>query len=168
MRNSPLFKYKIGLGAVGLFVFVLLIMVLVQGGSVKHDNEIYKKADKISTKLNDYTDSKNKVPVSLDQVGVSDVPEDISYTRLSSTRYKFCMTYKKTGNNYGADYLATNLYTGGHADDYYGNYTPSEDDGYLYISPTHKKGENCQTVKIYSYDYYDDYYKDDGSDTQSL
>lgn len=146
-----LFKYKAGLGVVGLFTFVLLLILLAQSGATRHDKNAYKHADKVANQLNDYTDTHDTVPSSLSDIGAQDVP-DISYTKLSSQRYQFCITYKKSGNNYNASQKIVDWYYGD--GDY--SYEPSEDDGYLYLSQHHHKGENCQTVKIYTSDYYDD------------
>lgn len=158
--NHRLFKYQIGLAAIGVFTFVMVIVVLVQAGGARHDNNLYKAADKIATKLNDYNNRHDKVPVLLETAGVEDVPEDINYTKLSNTKYKFCMTYKKDSAGTGAVNTFERYYYGeGYDNPYYKSLEPSD---YLYISKNHKKGENCETVDT---NLYNDYY-DDSSDSQ--
>lgn len=152
--NSRLFKYEIGLAVIGVFTFVMLVVVLIQAGAARHDNDLYKAADKIATKLNDYNDRHDKVPAVLETAGIDDVPEDISYTKLSKSRYKFCMTYKNDSRGPGPIQAFERYYYGEGYDNPY--YNDSDESDYLYISATYKKGENCETVNINLYNDYDD------------
>jgi hypothetical protein len=155
-------KYIVGLLVIGTFTFVLLIIMLVQAGGVRQDTKSYKAATKIADKLNDYTLDHNTVPTSLSSIGEKDVPDTISYERLSSTHFKFCVTYKSDSTNFSATDVETRLITGQSEDDYYSSLSDDET-SYLYITGTHHKGDNCQTVKIYSYSDDQNYYDDFGS-----
>jgi hypothetical protein len=162
MKNSPLLKYKIGLGLIAALTVVLLVMVVGQSSAVKHDRQVYKKASEVADKLNSFTALQGKVPVALAQLQVKDVPQDITYKRLTSTSYKFCTTYKAKGDIYGSQYIETQLLTAGHASDMYDT---GDGGSFLYINPAHKKGQQCQTIK--TYDYNTDY-NYDSTDTRSF
>lgn len=156
MKN-PLNKYKVGLSVIFVFTLGLAIYAAAQAGSARQDNETYKKATKIASELNNYTVSKPP-PMSLEAAGISDVPKTVQYTKISNQKYKFCVTYKADSSGFDAGSIQTQLLTGGYGNSY--SYPDSDyETSYLYISPIHKKGENCQTIKNYSgiYDRYDGY-----------
>jgi len=162
-------KYKIGLLVMAVFTLVLSIIVLAQASATKQDVQTYKDASKVADKLNDYVDS-HGVPSSLQAARITDVPESVTYTKLSRDSYKFCVNYKAASGGFDATDVETSLltaaYGGGSSayDDYYSKYQPSS----LYLETSHKKGENCQTVKTYDYtSYYDDYSTDDSSSSSS-
>lgn len=158
MKNS-LNKYKIGLLVVGVFTLGMAGYVMIQAGAAKEDNETYKKATKIADKLNDYTLRKSP-PASLQAAGIQDVPDSVSYTRLSSTRYKFCVTYKADSSGFDASSVENQLLSSAYGTDSSYNYDDYES-SYLYLDYTHHKGENCKTIKSYSSSIYDDPYYDE-------
>ena len=104
MHNDYLLKYKIGFGALGFLTLIGLIMLLAQSGAVRHDNKIYKQANEIATKLNRYTDTNGKAPGRLEYIGVDDIPEDITYTKLATDKYKFCVNYERKSSNISTSY----------------------------------------------------------------
>jgi hypothetical protein len=147
-------KYVIGLSVLLLFVLGLVVWLLIQASAVKADNTTYKSATKLASKLNDYISTKNKIPNDLKSVSKDAVPSSIRYTKLSEQRYKFCVTYNANSSNFDATSVQTGLMSrafGGGLDYYGGN--ESSELSYLYIPSTHKKGENCQTIKPYIYSY---------------
>jgi hypothetical protein len=153
--HGSLRKYSLGLGVIVLFAVVMLIVVVVQGVSVRQDNQTARKASEIADKLNSYTDSKQQPPTSLVDLKVIDVPDTITYKRFSASSYNFCVTYKAASDN--LDFSnATSTLTGqaltqmdtSYGSDVSGGYTP-DTVYYLYVDGPHKKGENCQTVQIY-------------------
>lgn len=155
-------KYYIGIAIICLLTLGFAGYVAYVGIDSKQDVQTLKSAREIETKLNSYVQQNQKIPESLDEVGVKDVPSTIKYTKESDTEYSFCMTYKTASgfNDYGlGQSLVGPALTGGVNvyDDpgYYNNqYTPES----LYISEAHKKGENCQTIKPYfSNNKYDDF-----------
>jgi Tfp pilus assembly protein PilV len=146
---STLTRYKIGLAVLGLFSIGLLGMVLVQANGAKQDNTTYKKAQEVAQKLNAYTLTKS-VPSSLAAAGITDVPSTISYNQLSSTSYKFCVTYKTSSSGFDASNVQSELLSGGAVSS--SSYYDSSTSSYLSVDSTHHKGQNCQTVKSYSYD----------------
>jgi hypothetical protein len=148
MNKNPLFKYQIGLGAIGLFTLVLIVLVLVQAGAAKQDAKTDKKANEIADTLNNYVNSTGTVPATLQEAKVSDVPEAITYSRISDESYKFCVTYKVTSANFDSSAVALSLATGGKIDSGSFDYT---DKSYLVIPSSHHKGKNCQTISPYSY-----------------
>jgi len=151
---DPLFLYKVGLAVIGLFTLVILLFVLVGAGAVKQDAKTEKAANKIATKLDTYITINSKIPDSLAVAGVHEDTSHITYTKLSSTSYKFCITYKQASDSSvsPADVLTGQAVYKRLAASY-----SSGDNSYLYISSIHKKGENCQTVKpsIGGYSSYD-------------
>lgn len=158
MQNK-LTKYKIGFGVLGIFTLVLAIMVLTQGAATKQDTETYNRAQKIADKLQDYTSNKAIIPSSLKVAGVTGSTDNITYTKINSESYKFCITYK-TNTSFDASSITTQLYSGGLSSD--GANASISDSAYLYVDYTHKKGENCKTVKPtlyspYSTDKYNPY-----------
>jgi type II secretory pathway pseudopilin PulG len=165
MKNPRLFKYQVGLAVIGLLSFVLLIVVAVKADAVKQDRQTYKAADKVATRLDNYVNDKNRVPNSLEGAGIMDVPDNVDYQKLSTTRYKFCVTYR-TDSGKGSDYLLMQLLTGGQANDYYTDNSNYDSYG-LYLEERHHKGENCNYVKTYVDDYNDSNSQTD-YDTQSL
>lgn len=151
-------KYYIGIAIICLLTLGFAGYVAYVGIDSKQDAKTLKSAREIETKLNSYVQQNQKIPESLDEANVKDVPSTIKYTKDSDTEYSFCMTYKAASgyNDYGlGQSLLGPVLTGGASfyDDpgYYDNqYVPES----LYISEIHKKGENCQRVKPYlSYSY---------------
>lgn len=156
---NKMFKYYVGLGAIGLFTVVLLIITIVQGASAKQDNATKKKASEISKALNSYISTNKKIPASLDEANIKDIPSSITYKKDSDTEYTFCATYKEA-YSYGSA-SASSLISGSAlkqnsstslANDYYGDsYTSTYKASTLYPTYSYKKGENCQTIKPYIY-----------------
>jgi len=152
MKKS-LLGYKVGLIVLGLFTLGLFGAIVMQSSAAKQDNQTFKAASDIARKLNNYTDTKQHVPVTLAQAGVEKVPASISYRTTGTTSYEFCVTYKKASNNINASTVVqdvvwrgmrgTSTYPG--SDGAYPNYA-------LYLNSDHHKGKNCQTVKLYSFD----------------
>ncbi len=147
--RPQLFKYQAGLAVIGAFTLFLCIFVLFQAGDVKQDNATLKTASDIAQKLNDYTSNQQSIPDSLSAVGARDIPAAISYHRLSDTSYQFCVTFKAAAGDTNALRLledAASRSTNSEA-------TYDSGNSSLYISSVHKKGENCQTVTPYVYNY---------------
>lgn len=163
--NKQLVKYQIGLAVIGVFALVMLIIVVVRAGGIKHDNETYEKANKIATKLDSYVTSKGTPPNSLADAGINDVPEEVTYKKLSSTRYEYCVDYSSNGDGYSSTYIANQLFSSSQSSQDYGQ-SSSVDSSYLYLSPVHHKGKNCQTVKTYN--YFSGYPQTPDYDTQSF
>ncbi len=142
MKNT-LLAYKIGLAGIGIFVLSLVIYVATQAGATKQDTQTYNAANSISQKLDTYIDSQGTIPDTLQTAGVSSVPSTISYAKLSDSSYKFCATYKTKDS--GFDSGTSIIETIAAAESPISGTTSSSADA-LYISPAHKKGENCQTI----------------------
>jgi hypothetical protein len=148
-------KYYIGIVIICLLTLGFAGYVAYVGLSSKQDVATLKKAREIEPKLNDYVQQNQKIPASLDEVGVSDVPTTIKFTKTSEKEYTFCVTYKAESgyNDYGlGQSLIGPALSGGATvyDDpnYYNSesiYVPES----LYVSESHKKGENCQNIKPY-------------------
>lgn len=137
--------------------FALLVAVTIglagytvyQGKLSKQDETLQKHAEEIAEDLNDYISDENKIPADLEEAGIDDVPEGISYERNSDVKYTFCVTYKTTSSGYSAGTweVATatlmQSYYGGVYDDY--DYGP---DTSLYINTYgHAKGKKCYEVE---------------------
>ena len=144
-------KYYIGLLVLAAIVVGLLGYTLYQGGLAKQDKVVLDRATEIADKLNNYVSTENKIPASLSAADIDDVPEAISYKKLSDEKYKFCVTYKSASRGYGVgptEVLTAALmqqYAAG-AYDYGDSYEPAT----LYVdSYGYTKGENCQTIKPY-------------------
>lgn len=139
-------KYFIGIGIIGVVVFGLSVYIISLGVQSKQDKATYEKATDTADKLNDYIRKNRKIPDSLQQAGVDDVPDTIKYTK-SDTTYTFCATYKADRGYGGSD--ITSVVTGAalrsydYEYDYESDYQPSS----LYVTYSYEKGENCQTVK---------------------
>ncbi|HSW80055.1 MAG TPA: hypothetical protein VLG47_04740 [Candidatus Saccharimonadales bacterium] len=145
--NKNLFWYKVGLAVIGIFVVGVAIFVMMQAGNTKKDADTDKAANKIADKLNSYIENNQTIPDTLRTAGVADVPATITYTKLGSSSYKFCVTYKANSSGFDATSAvldATSGYPAGESSDSLNqSYTKYS----LYIDPTHHKGENCQTIK---------------------
>lgn len=144
--KSRLLPYKIGLGVVGLFTLILLIVVVVGAGNYKHDNDLFQQASSAANKLNNYVNNNQTIPSSLSAAGVNNTSSDIAYTKLSDTSYRFCVNYKGNYNGFSAaqveqQILSSAYGTGSTGQSAYGDNTA------LYLNPYFHKGENCQTVK---------------------
>ncbi len=154
MGKNSLRWYRLGLLGLGIFTLVLLIVLVVQATGAKQDNTTSQKAQEVADKLNDYTASHNGVPASLDSLKVSNVPSTISYAKLSSTSYKFCVTYKSASQDFGVSNITDGL-TGAGLNSL-GQGSPGStsfdygSSGYLYLPSTHKKGQTCQTIIMYT------------------
>ena len=149
--KTSLTKYKIGLGVIGLFVVGLLIYLLAQAGATKHDISTYKAASNSADKLTSYINDKGTIPVSLAAAGIKNVPRAVSYTKLSTEKFRFCVAYKTTSSGYDSGSAVSSLiYRGmyGSANDY-SVLSSQGDSTYLYVTNVHTKGQNCQTIKPY-------------------
>lgn len=144
-------KYRIAVIVLCVLSLGFFLYVAAQGVSAKQDVETLKSAQDAATKLNSYTGKNGTVPQSLEQAGVKDNPSTITYQKLSSSQYKFCVTYKSKSSLElgGTASMLTGAYLGGDSS-YSGGYS-SGDSGYLYVSGQYKKGQNCQTVTVYQY-----------------
>lgn len=152
-------KYYIGLFILALVTFGVVGYVLTLGIQSRQDVKTEKSAQDVADKLNNYINTKQQIPTSLAEVGAKDVPESIKYTKISEKNYKICVTYRAS-KGYGSSDITTVL-TGAAMSRAYGsagttgyndnpsNYEPSS----LYINSTHKKGEDCQTIKPYISSY---------------
>lgn len=144
-------KYYIGIIVLAVMTLGFTGFVLTLAGDAKQDTEVQERAQEIAGQLNDYISENKTIPESLDEVGIKDVPAQISYTKDSSEVYTFCVDYINETN-----YTSMNpaSLVGGSAlrdastmyeDSFEYDYKPSS----LYISAYHKKGKDCQTVKPY-------------------
>lgn len=152
--QRTLTKYRVGLSALGLFTLVILVIVLMQASATKQDQQTLDTANTIATKLNSDTYS-GIAPNSLAQVGITNVPSTILYTKTGKSSYKFCVTYKQASNDFSASGVAQNVVarglgggTGAGGVDDQSAYNNLPD---LEINPVHHTGVNCQTVDMYSY-----------------
>jgi len=155
-------KYYIGLLILGIITLGLSGYVITLGAQARQDTKTEQAAQEAATKINSYVSKKQKIPASLSDAGVTDAPSTISYTKLSSSSYKFCATYK-AAKGYGGATDISNAVTGAALNRVYGSTGATAEDDYsssssysseasaLYINYTHKKGEDCQTVKPYLY-----------------
>lgn len=151
MNDPRLRKWQFGLGVLGVVTLCLLGFVVVQGVNGKQDRQVFKQATEIADKLNNYVDSRQQLPESLSDAGVSDVPGAITYTKKSSDTYEFCVTWHASNADVSSQ-VAQDLskattdqgYSQGSAITPQ-DYTPA----YLYVDPNHKAGRQCQTVKAY-------------------
>jgi hypothetical protein len=149
--------YYIGLGAVAIFVLVILVIVVFQGLSGRKDVLTAQKATEIADKLNTYTQDGSNVPSSLSSLDIKHIPSTITYKKLADDSYKFCATYKSGGNNVSVNGLeqgfsqlggsVTNPGLAGSTSLY--DTSTNSDPSYLDVS-THHKGENCQTITTYT------------------
>lgn len=167
--KSKITKYYLGIGILAMLVLGLTIYVATLGANSKQDNNTQKKAQEVATSLNKYISKNNKIPDKLDVIDVKDIPDTIKYTKNDDGTYKFCVTYK-AASSYGSS--VDGFFTGDtlqstqekqnpydyNISDSNKTYTPST----LYLSYSHKKGENCQTVKPYVYNF-DSYLDNPGS-----
>ncbi len=171
MNMNGIKKYYIGLGIIGLIAVAAVILLAVKGSSVKQDKITNKRAGEISTALDNYIQDKNEIPDSLGDVGEKDVPDTIKYSKVSKEKYSICLSYKADSSTGYGGMGIYDLISGGaiskNQDTVEYQYSASGlggDFGYheeTYFRPpySHKKGENCQTIKPnISYSSYDDYY----------
>ncbi len=142
--KDKLLAYKIGLGVVGLFTFIMLIIVLTSAGGAKKDEATTKAASDVANNLNQYTIQNQKVPDSLAQAGSKNVPSAIKYTKLNDQSYKLCVSYHGAHNDYSPGVLAFDAYSQSYNTD---EWAAQNNTSYLYIPTSHKKGDNCITVK---------------------
>jgi hypothetical protein len=68
--------------------------ILHQASLKKQDEKTQKTVTDISDKLYGYTSDKQSVPETLATAGIRKVPPDITYKKLSSTKYRICADYK--------------------------------------------------------------------------
>lgn len=151
---KTLLKYKIGLGVILLFTIGMMVYVLMQTSAVKQDTETTKTARSIANKLENYVNTQQSIPSNLSTVGVNNTPSTITYTKLSPTKYKFCVTYKASNSGFNASSAVQDVTTGYYSNRLQGGSYASK--SYINISDNHKKGENCQTIEPILYGSFDD------------
>jgi hypothetical protein len=144
--KKPILKYRIGLMIVVVLVLGLAIFVAMQAADHKADLETKKAAEKVAGQLNNYVVAAG-APQSLRSAGIEDVPSTVKYTKLSEAKYRFCVKYKAADSGFDANSAAQQVALGLATGNVGGRFLAA-DSGYLYISSTHKKGENCQTVTL--------------------
>ena len=149
-------KYYIGFIVLAIVTLGLAIYVVGMGVQGKQDRQTETRAKEIAKDLNTYVRTNNKIPTSLEDAKITDVPSTITYDKIDSTRYEFCVEYKTSSRGYSTSSVSQVLFdatssTALDADynDYgsssYSSYEPST----LYLSYGHTKGKNCQKVKPY-------------------
>ncbi len=148
MQNT-LNRYRLGLSVLGIFSLVIVGIVVVQASATKADSNSYKAATKIADKLDDYLNTSYEIPESLADAHITDVPDTVTYQKLSDSQYKFCVTYKADSSGFDATQAVTDVTTGAISSSSSSS-DDSTDASYLYLLSTHHKGENCQTVTPYS------------------
>ncbi|PJE65610.1 hypothetical protein COU91_00665 [Candidatus Saccharibacteria bacterium CG10_big_fil_rev_8_21_14_0_10_47_8] len=146
-------KYYVGLMVLMIGTIGLLVITLGQAKTAKQDKETLDKAYSTSSKLDDYISQKRTIPTSLADANIKNVPSTVTYEKISSTEYKFCATFSRASDGYDAGWGS--LFTGA----LYGSQDTSSNDTFgdsgtqeyfqAYKLYSHKKGENCQTVKPY-------------------
>lgn len=153
MTDPRLRKWQLGLGVLGLITFGLLIFVIIQGVNGKQDRVLFEQVSKVADKLNNYIDSNQKLPENLAAAGITDAPSAVDYTKQSSGTYEFCVTWHSSNSDVSAQVAedlgkATTSQGYGESSSMDSTYTPA----LLYVSPNHKAGRQCQTVKPYIFD----------------
>ncbi len=153
--SNKMYKYYVGLGVLGIFTIVILGITITKGVTAKQDNMTKKRSREIAKDLNTYVTKNKKIPESLDEAGIKDVPSTITYKKDSGTEYTFCATYKEA-YSYGST-NPTSLLSGSSLkqsssyedDSRYESSASSYKLSSLYPTYSYKKGENCQTIKPY-------------------
>jgi len=164
MRGS-LAKFKLGLIIIGGFVIVLLVMVVTQASATKQDNNTYNRAGSIADTLNNYVDTKNTIPESLVAAGIYDAPATISYQKLSSSKYRFCVDYKTSASDFDVTNVEDNIIDPSSQAN--NSAVDSQTNTDLFIDTSHHKGQNCQVVQPYITSNYGDgscYYNPNSTD----
>ncbi|MDB5169570.1 MAG: hypothetical protein JWO41_926 [Candidatus Saccharibacteria bacterium] len=144
-------KYQIGLAVLGAVTLAMLAITVVQAQAAKADDVTYKAAQNAAEKLQAYTTAKDSIPASLAAAGVNSAPDSIKYTKLSSTKYQFCVTYKSESAFSSSD-VQSRLLSGVYGSSFSSKSgADATESSYLYLTPNHKKGQTCQTIKPYIY-----------------
>ncbi len=143
--KSALLKYKVGLLVLLVLTVGLVMYVGMQASKAKADLKTTEAATKIADKLNVYT-AQNGAPSSLAAAGIRDVPKEVAYTKLSDTKYRFCVTYRAESSGFNPDTVVQDAFTGY----YMSRLGGDESSNYLFIKNSHKKGVNCQEIKVQS------------------
>jgi hypothetical protein len=155
MKSAPIKRYYLGLSIIGIFTIVVFSIVLFKAIGGRQDVATAAKASQIADKLNTYTGDNSKVPSSLSEVGIKEVPNTITYKMLSSTSYTFCATYQSADSSSAVNGVASGISQlesgarGTTIDPSLSSTPTSSDNSYLDVS-THHKGQNCQTITIYN------------------
>ena len=150
--NTPkgITKYYIGFGVLMLVLVFAVTYVFSEAGAAKTDKQTDKTVEQISNKLESKIATTGEIPASLQAAGVSDPASTVTYTRLSTTKYKVCVEYKTASSGFDAGWGS--LLLGGA---FSSANQPSFNSDHTYFDSTvefnHKKGQNCQTVTPYSY-----------------
>ena len=142
-------KYYIGFLVLAVITLGLTGYVIKLGADSKSDKKTESAAQDIAKKLNEYVETKRKVPNNLTDAGVASVPSEIKYTKNSEMSYSFCVTYK-TNRGYGGGVNISSIVSGAVSSSLSSAFKDSTTDykpTALYLSYIHKKGENCQTVQ---------------------
>ncbi|HSW99266.1 MAG TPA: hypothetical protein VLF71_05535 [Candidatus Saccharimonadales bacterium] len=151
-QGTVLRRYRLGLGAIALFTLFVVVAVLVMASGAKQDTKTEEAANQAATKIDDYINNKQAVPDSLAAAGVTNAPRTITYKKLSDRSYRFCATYKAASSGIETsgvtDVVSRGLYgmSGAPAAGLGAGDSTSD---FLYVSPAHKKGANCQLITPY-------------------
>jgi len=121
---------------IALFVLIgiLGVMALVRVGPLRADDQTRQDLSSLVSDVRDYADDNKALPQS--ESDLSDVPDGVTYERLSTTEYEVCGTFKKgTDDSSYSYYNSTDDY-----DDYVSTYTFYGKDA----------GHNCWTFQNYN------------------
>jgi hypothetical protein len=143
--KSSLVKYRIGLGVIALLTLIMFVAVLDLASAHKQDAQTQRTANSIADKLDNYINDKEKVPASLAEAGVKNLPSNMTYRKKTADVFEFCITYKSSNKSSGTVGTIQNVLMNGSLDE--GGYYSGASD--LEINPVYHKGKNCQTVNTY-------------------
>ncbi|MDB5185419.1 MAG: hypothetical protein JWN38_1227 [Candidatus Saccharibacteria bacterium] len=157
---NKLRKYQLGFAAIGLVVFVALLITLFSAGPARHDKATYKAATAAATAVDRYVTKHQAVPDSLSAAGVDRTVSTVSYQKISNNTYKLCATYQADadfGTNPG-DALYQSYYSGStlNTSDVVGQS--------VYFTDFYHKGTECHTARPSFYTSSDDIFGGSSSD----
>jgi hypothetical protein len=140
--KSSLVRYRIGLGVIALLTLIVFVLVLDLASAHKQDAQTQRTANSIADKLDNYINDKEKVPASLAEAGVKNLPSNMTYRKKTADVFEFCITYKSSNKSPGTVGTIQNVLMNGSLDE--GGYYSGASD--LEINPVYHKGKNCQTI----------------------
>ncbi len=147
-------KYYIGILIVALVSLGVSGLVISKAVAGRQDKITERKVREVVTAFNEYkADNNGKIPKTLDDLNVDDIPSTITYTENSNGTYEFCAEFNEATSfsSYGdpsSVIFGSALQSTGQGSSYYDDFYDDDYETYsLRNFYTHKAGKNCQTVK---------------------
>src|SRR5579859_3950041 len=106
MKIPQLGKYYLIFGVLMAFTIAMVIFTISKAPDAKTDKNTAAKMAEIASKLNEFMLKNNQLPATLDDAGVNNIPDTITYSKAGLSQYQICAYYKSSGSSFGSGWVS--------------------------------------------------------------